>query len=206
MFNKRLKIILIAFAVLSIILTSVFLMGESFGYIGAAVCGKCHSRKYMLDQYEKWLSSPHSRAFRTLKTSKAEKIAARSSVPVAYEDEKCLKCHTTANKKNSKLNTEGVGCESCHGPGSGYAELDKHVNFRYRRNGYYRAKKYGMYPVLDYEPDLKKREKLCRHCHNRNRPCYPRTNEEIMKQIITIQVIDTLKKGDVDFSHPLRRY
>ena len=46
------------------------------------------------------------------------------NVKEPLKDEKCLSCHSTAfGKKN--LNTsykieEGVGCESCHGPGSLY--------------------------------------------------------------------------------------
>lgn len=179
---------------------------SQFEFVGSEVCGSCHSRDYRMTQYDIWLASPHARAVRILSSEKGRMIAQQNSVSKPESDEKCLECHTTGGGKNEKTRTEGVGCEACHGPGSVYALLDNHTDFRYRRNGYMKARKNGMYPILDYEPDLKKREKLCLFCHRDNRPCFPSTNEEILRQKITIQVVDTLRKGDLNFSHPIRTY
>ena len=179
---------------------------KQFENVGAEVCGRCHSRDYRMTQYDIWLASPHARAARTLSTEKGREIAGRKGIDKPDSDERCLECHTTGGGKTAKTRAEGVGCEACHGPGSLYESLDNHTDFRYRRNGYMKAKKNGMYPILDYEPDLKKREKLCLSCHRDTRPCFPPTNEEILRQKITIQVVDTLRKGDLDFSHPIRTY
>ncbi len=179
---------------------------KRFDFVGIDNCKNCHSSEGGLSQYEQWLSSPHAKAFRELKTEKAKKIAARIGVEKPWDDNRCLRCHTTGRGKNQKTRSEGVSCESCHGPGSAYYRVEGHVDFRDRRRGYLVARKNGMYPILDYEDNLIKREKLCRFCHTKKRPCMPGKKEEIQRQIMTIQVIDTLKKGDLDFSHPLRRY
>ena len=118
----------------------------------------------------------------------------------------CLKCHTTGGGKSIITKSEGVGCESCHGPGSKYSILSNHVDFNYRLNGYVKAKKNGMYPILSMELNLKNREKLCLYCHRKERLCWPSDVNEIQKQKISIQVIDKLRKGDKNFSHRLRRY
>ena len=39
------------------------------------------------------------------------------------EDARCLKCHAPLAEKAPELKAEGVSCETCHGPGSGYRKL-----------------------------------------------------------------------------------
>lgn len=194
-------------AVILVSTAAVTVMGKRrYNYVGIDNCKTCHSSRGGMTQYELWQTSPHAKAFRTLKNKKARKIASKSGITRPWENRTCLKCHTTGRGKINKTKTEGVGCESCHGPGSGYFRVEGHVDFRDRRRGYMKAKKKGMYPILDYEDNLIKREKLCRYCHNKKRPCRPVTKAEIERQRLTIQVIDTLKKGDMNFSHPIRRY
>jgi len=179
---------------------------KRFFYAGSTVCRECHSSASIGDQYGIWLSSPHAKSIKTLKTGKAQQIAKKHSVKDPLGNRKCLKCHTTGGGKVSELLNEGVGCEACHGPGRGYYRASIHVNFLNRKNGYEKAKRYGMYPILDFEDNLKNREKLCTRCHNQMRPCLPETTGEIQKQKIYIQVIDRLKKGEINFSHKLRRF
>ncbi|MCP4130703.1 MAG: hypothetical protein GY754_06945 [bacterium] len=179
---------------------------KRYSYVGAKACSKCHSEESIGNQRAIWAASPHFKAVKTLKKEKAKAIGEKVGVANPAESRKCLKCHTTGRGKVASLNEEGVGCEACHGAGAGYYETANHVNFLSRKNGYKRAKKFGMYPVLEYEDNLKNREKLCLHCHNKKRLCFPETSKEIMKQKITIQVIDKMEKGDLRFSHKLRRF
>lgn len=175
-------------------------------YIGVKICKQCHNESKTLNQYRIWLRSPHARAVKTLLTPKALKIAEKKLVANPSENLKCLKCHTTGGGRSSITKSEGVGCESCHGPGSEYYEITMHVDFQYRFNGYLKAKKNGMYPILKYEENLRKREKLCLYCHRKARPCQPKTGSEIKRQALTIQNIDKLHKGNINFYHSLRNY
>jgi hypothetical protein len=78
------------------------------------------------------------------------------------------------------------------------------VDYASRENGYRKAVKLGMYPILGITA-LKYREKLCLSCHTDKRPCYDKYTREPYKYKIPIQTVDSLMKGDVNFSHPLRR-
>lgn len=86
-----------------------------FRYIGSSKCKMCHRGERKGNVYEKWEQRRHSKAFETLRKEGQEK------------NQNCLECHTTAfNQGGYEVNDsrasdfEGVGCESCHGPGSVY--------------------------------------------------------------------------------------
>ena len=75
----------------------------------------CHKGEKRGNVAAIWESKKHAKAFESIKEKGQEK------------NEKCLACHTTAfNKGGYKIDDpsaskfEGVGCESCHGPGSVY--------------------------------------------------------------------------------------
>lgn len=86
------------------------------GYAGSAACRDCH-----VAETESWEATPHARAFSTL-ASKGREL-----------EPDCLRCHTTgfahldgfepgmSPEDHGRL--MGVGCETCHGPGS------QHVSF-----------------------------------------------------------------------------
>jgi len=104
---------------LVLILAVVFIFGmaysEDFTYIGTKKCKMCHKGEKKGNVYETWESKKHAKAFEALKSKGEEK------------NPKCLACHTTAFDKGgykvddpNASNFEGVGCESCHGPGSVY--------------------------------------------------------------------------------------
>ena len=220
MFNNKLKIItmgacismmpkfIMKTVILSLLICLVFtgIYSRQYSYVGVKVCAKCHSEQAIGNQYGKWRNSPHARAYLILKTEQAEKIAGMRNITEPWKEQSCLQCHTTGGGKTDKIPAQGVGCEACHGPGSVYNKPSVHVNFSNRKSGYERAKRKGMYPVLDFEPNLKNREKLCLSCHHFNRPCAPKTHAGRQKQQISIYVIDRLKKGNVNFSHKLQRY
>ncbi len=95
-------------------------------YVGAQTCGACHQGPMMGYQLSLWRMSPHAQAYAVLSTPRAAEIAKKRGIA---EDPQvspaCLKCHATgggaqapAAKTFSPM--EGVGCESCHGPGSEY--------------------------------------------------------------------------------------
>jgi len=174
-------------------------------YIGVKKCKVCHNDNVGVNQYKIWQNSPHAFAFQRLKTAKAREIALKHKIKNPTKSRKCLKCHTTGMGRNKSIYEEGVGCEACHGPGEIYNDVGNHVDFTDKPKGYRIAKKNGMYPILDYETNLKKREKLCLYCHNSKRECMPTDKDGIQKQKITIQVIDQLRKGDVNFYHSPHR-
>jgi hypothetical protein len=178
-----------------------------YTWVGSGTCRQCHGAKTGLNQYQIWESSPHARAWRTLGTSPAREIAARVGI-IGHPGEarECLKCHTTGGGHWEKTAREGVGCESCHGPGSAYHTFSGHVDLRNRLNGYATAKRLGMYPVLDYEDNLQKRERLCLSCHTAERPCFPVDAAAGKRKRLTIQNIDELRRGYIKFSHPIGKY
>lgn len=122
-----------------------FVSAQSFDYIGTRKCKTCHSSKKKGAQYKVWVAGPHADAFETLKGEEAAKMAKEKGIEKpAYEAAECLVCHTTGfgaggyevkdasfwaqttekgkPTKEVKRMTglQAVGCESCHGPGSGY--------------------------------------------------------------------------------------
>ena len=110
-------IIIFSFALLSY-------AGDKPEYVGASKCKSCHNADKYGGQYKKWQKEKHSQAYESLKSDNAKKKAEAMGVKEPLKDEKCLTCHTTAaGKKNLNKSykiEEGVGCESCHGPGSLY--------------------------------------------------------------------------------------
>jgi len=130
----------------------------------------------------------------------AEKVGLKNT----SQEKACLKCHTTGGGDYEVTAREGVGCEACHGPGEKYYTANNHVDYNSRENGYKKAIKFGMFPILGIE-SLKRREKLCLSCHNNNRPCFEYDPKNPYKYSIPIQTVDSLMKNDINFRHPLRR-
>jgi hypothetical protein len=96
--------------------------------IGAPKCKGCHKAKTG-DQWKIWTESAHARAFETLASEEARKIATDKGLANPQQEDACLKCHATkaflgsgavVSEKAKYTDSEGVGCEACHGPGSDY--------------------------------------------------------------------------------------
>jgi len=111
--------------------------GSSTGptYVGVATCGgtTCHGRseadgevvrqdELMLWQDPATAAGAHSRAWAVLREPRARAIAARLGIGDAEGAPMCLGCHATpAGRRGIRFQTsDGVGCESCHGPASGW--------------------------------------------------------------------------------------
>jgi hypothetical protein len=85
-------------------------LSNELSYVGSTVCGTCHKTIY-----DHWSKTRHNSSYTTL-------------VRDGYHyDPECIKCHTTGYgyvtgflNYEEDLNLINVGCESCHGAGSGH--------------------------------------------------------------------------------------
>lgn len=114
---------------LLLICLTIFLAGsvnaQTYKYIGADKCKLCHNKAATGDQYGKWLKDPHSKAMASLSSQASLDYAKKNGIADPTKEAKCLKCHSTYEQAGAALRggilaTEGVSCESCHGPGSMY--------------------------------------------------------------------------------------
>jgi hypothetical protein len=94
----------------------------NLSYIGSARCQGCHAA-----ETAKWNDTHHSHAFSAL-----EKVAKRPSL--RQFDGECIVCHTVGFNYKTGYESQqktphlmNVGCESCHGPGSGHAADPRNV-------------------------------------------------------------------------------
>ena len=133
---------------------------QDFEYIGALKCKICHNKPEKGEQYKKWADGPHANAMSSLSAEEAK-------------DPKCIKCHSTVGGVDADLVatlkiTEGVSCESCHGPGS-----------MYKSNSVMKNKEMALAKGM-IEPT----EKVCKKCHNEESPNYKGFNyDEYVKKI-----------------------
>jgi len=148
-------------------------------YIGSSKCKMCHMSKKRGDQWNKWLNGPHAKAFEVLATDEAKAVAKEAGLSTdPQQAAECLVCHVTAfdapasAKADSYTQEEGVGCESCHGPGSLYKSMKV------------------MKALTAGEQDPKAvsfisgDEETCLTCHNEKSPTYkPFVYTEAWKQI-----------------------
>jgi hypothetical protein len=145
----------------------VSLVSAQNKYIGADKCKMCHNKPATGDQYAKWLASGHAQAIKTLSSPKSLEYAKKNGIADPAKEAKCLKCHSTfdraaANLRGGILATEGVSCESCHGPGSAYKSPAIMKNVA-------QAKTMGL-----IVPD----KALCLQCHNKDNPFFKEFNFE----------------------------
>ena len=75
------KLLMIFFALLG----TLFLLQNSSAqeeakYIGAEKCKMCHMNKARGDQWGKWQTGPHAKAFETLGTEEAKAVAKKAGV------------------------------------------------------------------------------------------------------------------------------
>lgn len=103
----------------------IALQAQTPKYIGADKCKMCHNKPTTGDQYKKWSESLHSQALKSLSSPASLEYAKKNGIADPTKEAKCLKCHSTygsvaASEIATLLPTEGVSCESCHGPGSLY--------------------------------------------------------------------------------------
>lgn len=144
---------------------------KKHGYIGVAACVMCHKTEKQGKQLDIWKNSAHAKAYQTLLTEEADKIAKEKGFETpAAKTEACLKCHASgydvdASLLGKKFKIEdGVQCETCHGPGSDYKDMKIMKNRE-------EAIKNGLIVYEDYKD-------LCVKCHNPESPTYKEINFE----------------------------
>jgi YVTN family beta-propeller protein len=95
--------------------------------IGSSACGACHQGEKKGHQYSLWQLGPHARAYASLATPAAERIARQMGVTgLPQTAPECMKCHVTGGGSPAAAAPEfdareGIGCEACHGAGSDHA-------------------------------------------------------------------------------------
>jgi hypothetical protein len=105
-----------------------------FDYVGSQACAGCHPVPTA-----QWSETPHARAWASLEAEKRQL------------DLDCWGCHATGAEKPGgpqhptqvSLALQGVGCESCHGPGAAHVKRPK-----------------------DHEMDAAPGEAVCTGCHD----------------------------------------
>ena len=112
-------------------------MQSSARYEGVATCAgsTCHGRAegngavVRQDEISTWQnpssqSGAHSRAFAVLAGRRGQRIADSLGLGPATQAPACLGCHATYAPEGQRgprfLLSDGVGCESCHGPAEGW--------------------------------------------------------------------------------------
>ncbi|MFC1499548.1 ankyrin repeat domain-containing protein [Candidatus Zixiibacteriota bacterium] len=105
---------------------------EGFSYVGSPACFPCHQNGPGDGPAGHWIASRHSRAFHTLTTDQSRALAASREdyrdITEPSTEQRCLMCHVTAAQnplavfRTEGIQSQGVGCEACHGPGSDYMD------------------------------------------------------------------------------------
>jgi hypothetical protein len=103
---RRFFIILSALAVMAFLFAGTTFSEEAAKkaentYVGAKKCKACHK-----GQHAAWTETAHAKAFASLSAEEQKKP-------------ECVKCHSTGTTAKGVF-LEGIQCEACHGPGSGY--------------------------------------------------------------------------------------
>jgi len=137
-------------------------------FVGVTKCRSCHKKELIGNQYEKWQKGPHAKALTTLKGEKALKIAKEKGLAnPPSESPECLKCHVTAHGvpeaqiRYPLKASDGVQCESCHGPGNDYRKKTTMSDDK-------KAVAAGL-----WKPG--KDAKICTDCHNDKSPSWDTT-------------------------------
>ena len=142
-------------------------------YVGVASCAgsTCHGRsepngkivrqdELMLWQSPSSHAGAHSRAWRVLAEPRAKAIAARLGIGEASSAAMCLGCHATdagSGQRGPRFQrSDGVGCESCHGPASAWVATHYAVGGSHAANV-----SRGMVPL----ENPRVRAALCLDCH-----------------------------------------
>ena len=145
--------------------------GSSGTYVGVASCGgtTCHGRsegdgpvvrqdEIMLWQDPASAAGAHSRAYAVLRDPRSQVIAQRLGIGEASGAPVCLGCHATpAGQRGGRFQlNDGVGCESCHGPASGWLSSHYAVGGTHANNV-----SRGLIPL----ENARARASVCLDCH-----------------------------------------
>ncbi len=159
---KRISGVLTILFVAALVVTFSTPADAEPAYVGAKGCKMCHASSKRGAQYKVWEGTKHAQAYESLASDKAREVASARGIDNPQESPECLKCHVTGYGADAALfedsysKEEGVGCESCHGPGKDYkkTKIMKDVEV---------AKANGL---------ILPGEEVCKKCHNEESPFY----------------------------------
>ncbi len=171
---------------------------QPYEYLGTKKCRMCH-----VDQYRSWRELPKGRSWEALKPGIGAKVKVAAGLDVSKDyrgDGRCLKCHSVGYGKPGgyvipdpsdgeslrfAATRQGVGCEACHGPGSGFVRIMQDIyttDRTYKPEELYAA---GRRPV---GPEV------CGACHNKDAVCMVVSAEHApgdrLSSIIKVEVTD----------------
>src|SRR5487761_961274 len=141
-----------------------------FQYDGAGGCSAtaCHGSEQPMTQtrvwqneYSTWVTQDkHSRAYTMLSEPVGTRMAKILGLPAATTAPKCLACHAIDVPASQRARTfdisDGVSCESCHGPASAWLGPHTTVGWTHAQ-----SLKLGMYDTRN----LVLRTERCLECH-----------------------------------------
>ena len=138
-------------------------------YVGPGSCSAvaCHGAirpvggaRILQTEYSTWVSQDrHARATEVLGNMVSQRMGRILGIGDPQQAQKCLLCHSLdvpANVRSRNFATEGVSCEACHGPATGW--LGYHVT---KDANHDESVKRGMYDTKD----TVKRTEKCLTCH-----------------------------------------
>jgi Zn finger protein HypA/HybF involved in hydrogenase expression len=137
--------------------------GDPAKLISVKKCAMCHKKDDKGNQYAKWQSMGHSKAYERLATEEAKAVGAKLGIDDPQSSGKCLKCHSTAYFFTEEVQTEevsvenGVSCQSCHGPGADY-----------KKKSVMESREESIANGMIYPA----KEKSCTRCHNDTSPTW----------------------------------
>jgi cytochrome c554/c'-like protein len=149
----------------------LFAQTESSKYIGPGSCAatSCHGSvkpavgsRILQNEYSTWIiKDKHSRAYQALTGDIGERMARILKLGAKAEDApKCLACHALNPAPEQRGRafeiSEGVSCENCHGPASGW--LGSHTT---RSWAHEKSVALGMHDTRD----VIRRTEKCLECH-----------------------------------------
>ncbi len=146
---------------------------DSARYVGTNSCAaaNCHggdgSGPSWSSSYSDWVQrDSHARSFSVLLGDRSRAIVkALGYAQPAHKSPACLNCHALpatpdgSAGRHLRLATDGVSCETCHGPASLW--ITRHVRRDWPSEKAARAKSMGFYDTAD----LRLRTRICTGCH-----------------------------------------
>lgn len=107
---------------------------------GRKKCSSCHK-----SQAKSWKKTAHAKAMNSLKPNKKAKAKKKAGLDPAKDytkDKDCVGCHVDGWEEEGGYTvedpskwTKGVGCESCHGPGSKYRGIHRKGGQAFEKKG-----------------------------------------------------------------------
>lgn len=150
-------------------------------YVGSKVCKKCHT-----EHFPSWEQTRMGQAFKLL--APGERVEAKQAAKLDPTEDyrthpECVRCHSVGFDQPGGFRLAGydvgkdrqrlldVGCEMCHGPGGGYADLPGLMDVDYGT-----MKEQRRPQLLTNGLVAVPTEETCRRCHNAESPMYREFN------------------------------